>query len=278
MKKVVAMNSPDLIIIGGGSSAFAAARLATGMGKHVTLISDDTLPIGGTCLNVGCVPSKTLIRTAEKIYKANHHQLAGIKSSAKVTDFKAIIQQKRDIIAKLRKEKYSDAALKMPNLTLVKGRAVFKDKRTVIVNDTELSAENFIIATGSRTYAPDVKGLSDTPYLTNVTAFELDKLPKSLIILGGGYIALETAQLFSRLGSKVTILQRSNQILSHESKDIADTIHGYLEDEGIQVVTGVTLQEVSGDQSHITVKSKTKTFTSEKLFLERCFLNNHLPA
>ena len=242
----------NLIIIGGGSAAFAAALKASELEKTVLMINDG-LPIGGTCVNVGCVPSKTLIRTAEAFYYSNHPNFSAIKPGENKIDFKAVINQKRELVENLRQKKYINVISDDPNVTVVKGRAKLHDGNTVEINGELKSANKILIATGSSTFIPDIPGLNETKYYINDTLYELDKLPEHLIIIGGRYIALENAQMFARLGSKVTLLQRSSRILPTEMPDITDSLTEYLREEGINVITGVKINSVSDLKGKVEV-------------------------
>ncbi len=241
-------NRFDLLIIGGGSAAFAAAIRTSELGGRSAIINRG-LPTGGTCVNVGCVPSKTLIRTAEMIHHANHPRFEGIESKAAITDFKTIIDQKRQMVNDLREGKYVDVIADDPNIKLVEGFGRFVDEHTVEVDGTAYNGTNILIATGAAPWAPPIEGLEETGYLTNESAYELNSLPDSLVVFGGGYIALENAQLFSRLGSKVTIIQRSGRILSDQSEELGTELAGYLEDEGISVLTNTQIKEVSKNEA-----------------------------
>ena len=260
----------DLIIVGGGSAAFAAALEANDSGARVTFINDG-LPTGGTCVNVGCIPSKTLIRAASAHHHAAHHNFAGIESNSRVTDFKALISQKRQLVEEMRQQKYLDVISDLPNIQLLKGRARLTSPKCVEVNGQSLTADHILIATGARPFLPPIPGLEDSGYLTNETAFELKELPDSLIVLGGRYIALETAQLFSRLGSRVTILQRSPRLLPTETPDLIDALTSYLQEEGIEVVTGVSVDRVNRDQNEVVVHAMVNGHP-------RRFQSNHLLA
>ncbi len=243
----------DLIIIGGGSAAFAAAIKASELEKKVLMINDG-LPIGGTCVNVGCVPSKTLIRTAEALHTANHPNFSGIKPGENKIDFKEVINQKRKLVEDLRQKKYVDVISDDENITVLKSRAKLVDKNTVEVNSVKKSASVILIATGSTTYIPDIPGLKETGYYINDTLYELDELPEHIIIIGGRYIALENAQLFARLGSRVTVLQRSNRIIPTEMPDVSETLTEYLLQEGIEIKTGVKIDSVSKKDEKVKVK------------------------
>ena len=248
----------DLIIVGGGSAAFSAATRAVELGAEQVAIINDGLPIGGTCVNVGCVPSKTLIRAAESLYRTNHNPFSGIQTSGRLTDFAAIIAQKRRLVVDLRQAKYVDVISHHPQVRLVRGHAKLLDAQTIEVGNTRLQTKNILIATGATAALPDIPGLTTAGYLTNETAFELESLPESLIVLGGRYIALECAQMFTRLGSRVTLLQRSDHILPTESVKITDALAGYLRDEGLEILTGVAIEQVRRDGKNVVVTTKIK--------------------
>jgi mercuric reductase len=239
-------NTRSLLIIGGGSAAFAAATRAVELGAQDVIIVNDGLPIGGTCVNVGCVPSKTLIRAAEAVHRSNGIPFKGIKGSARVTDFAALLRQKQELVEELREAKYLDVVRELPQVRIIEGKARFTGVRTVDVNGEKITAQRILIATGSRPSIPSIPGLAECHPLTSQGAFELEELPESMIILGGRYVALECGQLFARLGTKVTILQRSERILPHEHPDLTDALTNYLSQEGIDVVTGAEVEAVEG--------------------------------
>lgn len=247
----------DLIIIGGGSAAFAAAIKASELEKKVLMINNG-LPIGGTCVNVGCVPSKTLIRTAEQFHIANHPNFFGIQPGNNKIDFKEVIRQKTELVDDLRQHKYVDVLKDDPNVTIIKAHAKFLDKSTIEADGKKFSADKFLITTGSTTFIPEIPGLKETRYLTNETLYELQELPEHLIVIGGRYIALENAQMFARLGSKVTILQRSNRILPDEMPDITETLKEYLEEEGIIIKTGVKIKSIESKNGKVVINASIR--------------------
>ncbi len=235
----------DLVIIGGGSASFAAALRASELGKQVAMIERATL--GGTCVNVGCVPSKTLIRAAESKFRAEHSPFKGIGLHAAGLDFSTLIREKDKLVDSLRQAKYQDVLQSHDNIELIAGEATFISPFEIQVGDKVLSGKYFLIATGATALVPPVPGLSDTSFLTSTTMFEQERLPASLVIIGGRFIALELAQMMQRLGSRVTVLQRSERILPAEDADLTDALAGYLADEGITILTGVQLQQVFGN-------------------------------
>jgi mercuric reductase len=203
-----------LIIIGGGSAAFAAALKAAELDARAIIINDG-LPMGGTCVNVGCVPSKTLIRGAEAVHRAAHPPaFAGIATSGRLASFKEVIEQKRALVQELRQGKYADVIGDNKRITYIKNRARLLDAKTVVAGTLKLKADAILIATGARPNLPPIPGLDLVNYLTNETAFEQETLPESLLVLGGRYIALECAQMFARFGSRVTVLQRSDRFFA----------------------------------------------------------------
>lgn len=262
--------SKHLIIVGGGSAAFSATFQAKSLGVKVTMIND-RLPIGGTCINVGCVPSKNLIRAAETVHKANHNAFDGISTSGRVNDFHALIEAKRRLVLNLRKRKYMDNIKDMEGFEYIEGHARIESPTSVKVADRIIEGSHILLCTGAQPLIPAIEGLSDVNYLTNEEAFELDALPESIIVVGGSYIALEVAQMFSRLGSKVTILQRSERILSAEQADLTDELDRYFTQEGITIVTGNAIQRVSEEDDvltvHTQVNGKEKTFSAQKLIM-----------
>ena len=260
-----------LLIVGGGGAAFSAALKASSLGARATIINDG-LPMGGTCVNVGCVPSKTLLRTAETLHRAQHPApFAGITTTGELTDFAAVMRQKGELVESLRQAKYADVIGDDPNITFVHGRGRLIDARTVEVNGERLGGDAVLLCTGARPAVPAIPGLPDVPFLTNESAFELTKLPESLLVLGGRYIALEIAQLFARLGSRVTVLQRSPRILPQESAELTDELTRHLESEGLRIVTGFTTQRVQADPAGVAVEGlvdgKPETFRGAKLLV-----------
>ena len=219
--------------------------------------------------HVGCVPSKTLIRAGEAVHRASHIRFAGIESSSRVSDFRAIIRQKDDLVGSLRQAKYIDVLAAYENIRLIKGCAVFVSPDTIRVDGRTLRATRIIVATGSHPWIPPIPGLREAEPLTSTTAFELDHLPESVIVLGGRCIALECAQMLARLGAKITILQRSGRILPDEDEDLTDALAGYLREEGIGVETSVRVQRVSRDKGgvivHARVGDEERTFQAERM-------------
>jgi len=263
-------NDKHLVIVGGGSAAFSAAITASDLGARVTIINSG-LPIGGTCVNVGCVPSKTLIRAAETLHRASQSRFQGIETRSRLVSFKEVIAQKRDLVESLRQAKYLDVVSDNEKIRIIAGRAKLISRNTVEVNSEVIRGDRLLISTGTSPYIPPIKGLEETGYLTNETAFELEELPKSMIVLGGRYIALECAQMFARMGSEVTILQRSSRILPDQTEDITSALTDFFREEGIRVITGVKIRGASRHEEntiiHTEVEGMERSFSAEKVLV-----------
>lgn len=258
----------DLIVIGAGSAGFSAAITAAEQGARVALIGYGT--IGGTCVNVGCVPSKTMIRAAEALHGAlAASRFQGITGEAKISDWSALIADKDDLVTTLRNKKYIDLLSAYEAIDYIEGAARITDDG-VIVGDRHISADKTIIATGSSVSIPQIPGIDETPYLTSTTALELEQLPKSLMVVGGGYIGCELAQMFARAGTKVTIVTRS-RLLPEAEPEISDALTQYFEAEGIEVRRG--LKYVRAEKSDkgvsltISVDGQEERLNAEHLLL-----------
>lgn len=261
--------SYDVAIIGAGSAGFSAAITAADEGAQVALIGHGT--IGGTCVNVGCVPSKALIRAAETLHIASAaDRFSGIEASARVTDWSATVKQKQDLVDDLRKAKYTDVLPAHNSVAYLEGEAAFSSDGALSVNGAAIDAKKIIIATGTRPAMPSIEGIEDVPYLTSTTALELETLPKSLLVIGAGYIGAEIAQLFARAGVKVTIISRRG-LLPEAEPEIGEALTGYFADEGINLVSGITYDRLDTRDGSIilTVQDQngTREITSEKVLL-----------
>jgi mercuric reductase len=259
----------DLLVIGGGSAGFAAAIRGAELGARVGLVNDGAIGLGGTCVNIGCVPSKTLIRTAEAWHKAGHHPFAGVHTQQVSLDWRRVIGQKDELVAELRQAKYADVLAAYPEITLIEGQARFTGDGTVAVNGRKLHAGKYVITTGAHPRLPDLPGADKVDVLTSTTAMALPEQPRSLVVLGGRFIALELGQTFARFGTEVTVLQRSPRIIPQREPEISDGLRGYLEDEGITIVTGVKLLELrqDGDEKVVVaeVKGEIREFRGEHI-------------
>lgn len=248
----------DLIIVGGGSAAFAAAIHANEQGLS-TLVVNGGLPLGGTCVNVGCVPSKFLIRAAESFRHAGHSTFAGVQPGRPALEFAQVIREKRDLVNQLRGKKYGALLADLDNVRVVAGWAEFVDARTIRVQgpdgtETAYTGLKFIVATGAAPLIPAIEGLDKVPYFTSESLFEHEELPESLTIIGAGYIALEIAQAYQRFGSRVTVVQRSAHVLSTQTADVSEELTRHLRAEGMTILTGAAVEYVASDGPRVTVR------------------------
>ncbi len=231
----------DLAVIGAGSAGFSAAITAAEQGAQVALIGYGT--IGGTCVNVGCVPSKVMIRAMEIMHQAKTaSRFEGIEAQAHIEDWRALTAQKDDLVAQLRQAKYIDLLPSYNNIAYMEGAARLENGG-VSVDGKFIEAGKVILATGTSPVAPGIAGIETLPYLTSTEALELKELPKSLLVIGGGYIGCELAQMFARSGVEVTVVCRS-RLLPGAEPEIGSALTGYLRDEGVAVRGGLAYKKI----------------------------------
>lgn len=258
----------DLLIIGSGGAAFSAAIKSIEYGAKVGMIERGI--VGGTCVNIGCVPSKTLLRAGEIHQLAKANPFAGLQTSTGELELASLVDQKDELVSELRNQKYVDL-IDEYGFDFIKGEATFVDENTVEVNGEKLSARFFLIATGASPSIPTISGLEDVDYLTSTTLLELRKVPKRLTVIGSGYIGLELGQLFHNLGSEVTLIQRSERLLKEYDPEISEAVEKVLTEQSINLVTGATYDRIEqvGDvkKVHITVNGKKKVVESEQLLV-----------
>jgi mercuric reductase len=243
----------DLVILGSGSTAFAAALRAQELGK--TAVMTEERAVGGTCVNRGCLPSKNLIEAARLVHDAAHPRYPGLRPANLEVDFPSLVRQKDEVIAGYRLKKYE--SLLGGKFRLEQGHAEFVDDHTVLVNSKRLTGSAVLIATGSRHVLPDIQGLSEVPFLTSdlLTSgedTELNELPGSLLIVGGGYVALELGQMFRRFGTAVTILERSAELFSHGYEpEVGPAVRELLVAEGVEVLTRAMVRAVRAEGGRV---------------------------
>lgn len=264
----------DLVILGSGSTAFGAALRAAELGKTAVMTESRTL--GGTCVNRGCLPSKNLIEAARIVWEAGHRRYPGLRPTRMAFDFRELIRQKDQVIHDYRDRKYSSIIGDADKIKVYDGHAAFVGDHAVSVDGRTLEADQVLIATGTRPTIPPIEGLDRVPYLTSdlLTSDEpreLFELPQSLIIIGGGYIALELGQMFQRFGSQVTILERGDTILKDYEPEVSMAVTDALCSEGVNIVTGVAAQRVfqEGDQAVVLGHKKglEQRFRAERLLI-----------
>ncbi|OEG00239.1 mercury(II) reductase [Vulcanibacillus modesticaldus] len=261
-------NDYDYVIIGSGSAAFSSAIKAVEYGAKVAMIERGT--IGGTCVNIGCVPSKTMLRAGEINHFAKSNPFIGLNTSADNIDLSKLIEQKNKLVKELRQQKYIDL-LNVYGIEMITGEAKFISEKTVEVNNRKISAKRFLIATGASPVVPNIPGLDEVDYLTSTTLLELKEIPKTLAIIGAGFIGLEMGNLFKNFGVKVTVIQRGNNFLKNYDPEIADTVRKFLREKGIKLITGVEFEQVKqiGDkkQVHILVDGEKKIIEADQLLI-----------
>ena len=231
----------DLVVIGSGSAAFSAAIHASESGRKVALVESNV--VGGTCVNVGCVPSKAMLAPADLFHRAANHPFTGIDIAARGFDLAQMVDSKAALVDKLRQEKYLDLAASYA-FPILRGRAEFTDAETLEVGGQAIRATRYIIATGASPSLPPVPGLAESEYLTSTTALELREAPRHLIVLGGGPVALEMGQLFLHLGNQVTFITRG-EIAPREEPETSEVLRSVLEGEGATIHTRAELIKVS---------------------------------
>ncbi|NOY55564.1 MAG: mercury(II) reductase [Actinobacteria bacterium] len=244
----------DLLIIGSGSAAFAAAIKARDLGASVAIAEKGT--IGGTCVNVGCVPSKALLRPAELYHQAGHSPFAGVATFAGDLDLGVLIAAKDELVGVLRQEKYVDL-LDVYDIDLIRGTARFTGPNAVEVDGRPITAGRYLIATGASPWVPPIEGLDDTDYLTSTTALELTELPEELIVVGANAIGLELGQLFAHLGSKVTWVEALDRIAPFEEPEISDLLRGNLVSDGGQVYENAVARRAGTDGDRTWLEIET---------------------
>ena len=236
-----------VVIIGTGSGAFAAAIKAVEGGATVTLVERADI-IGGTCVNVGCVPSKIMIRSAQLAQHQRHNAFDGLADSEPVIDRRALLAQQSARVDELRQAKYESILEGNDAIELVRGTASFKDSSTLVVTRPDgseqiLRADKFLIATGSSPAVPPVPGLQDVPYWTSTEALFAESIPEHLIVIGSSIVAVEIAQAYRRLGSQVTMLART-RLLSQEDPALGEGLTAAFEREDIRVLPGTSASRV----------------------------------
>lgn len=232
----------DLMAIGGGSAAFAAAIKAAELGAKVAIVEKGT--IGGTCVNVGCVPSKTLIKAAELRHRCAYPAFEGLAPCAAPSNWEAVVRQKDELVAALRQEKYIHVAEMYSNIEILHGEARLLGGGKVSIDGCVYTPGKILVVTGSHPWAPPIPGLQEAGYIDSTAALSLELLPESLIVIGGGSIGLELAQLFARFGVNVTILEVAPRIALPEEPEISEALTTYLAGEGVTVRAGVTVERV----------------------------------
>ncbi|WP_371018972.1 mercury(II) reductase [Pseudalkalibacillus sp. JSM 102089] len=258
----------DFVVIGSGGAAFSAAIQASENGLRVAMVEKGT--IGGTCVNIGCVPSKMLLRAGELNSHAHHNPYKGLALQSTKPDLSQLKEQKDELVQKLRKDKYEEL-IEDYGFDLIKGEARFKNAHTISVNHQELTSRHFLIATGASPAVPDIPGLKESDYLTSTSALNLKEVPKHLVVIGSGYIALELGQMLHDLGSEVTLMQRSDRLLKDYDPEISEAIEKSLTEKGIRLIKNVEYNKVvqhgSEKEVHIRMNGKDQVVSGDQLLV-----------
>ncbi len=262
----------ELIILGQGSAAFAAAIKANELGIKTAMVGDNATPgtlVGGTCVNVGCVPSKRLITVGTAFHLATHNSFEAINYTNGKLNFRKIIRQKDELVRKFRHEKYTNVLKNLENVSYHKGLGTFLSPNEVKVGDKTLRGQKFLIATGAKANALSIVGLEKLDYLTNEEALSLKKLPESMCVIGGRTLGLEFAQMYRQLGTKVTVLQRSDRILPEDEPEVSAALTQYLQEMGVTIHTSTSINWVDKKRNrriiNFSQKGKRQTINCEQI-------------
>ena len=262
----------DYAILGQGAAAFAAAIRANELGKKTVLIGKNATTgtiLGGTCVNVGCVPSKRIISAGEFASDFRERKFSGIRFSEPQVDYSKIAAEKNAMVKQMQHSKYQEVLGGLKNVTYINEFGSFDGKGRIKAGNETIEAGKVLIATGARASVPDFNGIDSIDYLTNEEALSIKDAPKSLIVVGGRAMGLEFAQMFARLGTKVTLLQRNETILPGWEPELIQMLSAYIEDGGVTLRTGVSMEEVGSDGKMKFVKAlvgdKRETFTAENI-------------
>ncbi len=264
----------DAIVIGSGQGGTPLCQALAAAGMRTALI--EKIHVGGTCINEGCTPTKTMVASGRVAYLARRGPNYGVHTGALRIAMERVRKRKRDIVISFRSGSERRIAqtknldliygagserriAQTKNLDLIYGVASFNGPKSIVVRtqkrgEIHFTADRYFLNAGCRPAIPNIPGLSDVPFLTSSSIMELAKVPPHLLVLGGGYVGLEFAQLFHRLGSRVTILQSAAQLLGHEDKDVADAVAAILQEDGLQIHLNAKVEKISRSRSRITTK------------------------
>lgn len=245
----------DAIVIGSGQGGTPLCQALAHSGLRTALI--EKIHVGGTCINEGCTPTKTMVASGRVAYLARRGADYGVHTGALRIVMERVRKRKRDIVNSFRSGNEGRIA-KTKNLDLIYGEASFTGPKSIAVRtakrgELHFTADRYFLNAGCRPAIPNIPGLADVPFLTSTSIMELAKVPPHLLVLGGGYVGLEFAQLFRRLGSRVTVIQSAAQLLGHEDQDVADAVATILQEDGIQIHLNSKVEKISRSRNRITV-------------------------
>ena len=245
----------DLIIIGAGAGGFASAIRANETGIK-TLMVNEGLPLGGTCVNVGCVPSKRLQWAGYVKNLIENHGIKGLEAEIRKKDFRKVIEEEQELVKNMRNKKYEYVLDNLENVEFLKGKAKFVSKNEIEVNGEIFKGNKFIIAVGSTARIPEIKGIKETGFITHIEALKLEKIPSRMAVIGAGPLGLEFSQIFSRLGSEVIIFSKYNRVFPKGEREISLELENILKQEGIKVIkeTEIVRTEKEGNSKVLIYK------------------------
>lgn len=248
----------DAIVVGSGQAGTPLCRALADAGMHTALVEREH--VGGTCVNEGCTPTKTMVASARVAYLARRGADYGVQTGAVGVDLKRVRQRKRDIVNSFRNGSQTRIE-KTPNLDLIFGTASFTGPKTLLVrgkdsSERTLTADKIFINAGTRASRPAIDGLDRVAFLDNVSIMELEAVPEHLLVLGGGYIGVEFGQMFRRFGSRVTIVQSGAQLLAREDADVAQEVAKILQQDGIEILFESTAERIGSVNGKIQLEVK----------------------
>jgi dihydrolipoamide dehydrogenase len=259
----------DVVVIGSGSGG-EIVQSALNHGYKVAWI--DKGPLGGTCLNTGCIPSKMLIYPADRVIEIQESEKLGIKSSIERIDFKKIMDHMREPIRDSQKQMKESLKYPIENFDYYEDLGQFIDNYTLEINNEIISGKKIFIGSGARPNIPDIKGIKEINYLTNQNVFDINTCPKSIIIIGGGYVGVEFAHFFSSMGSNVTILQRGNRLIKNSEQEISELLKNIMM-KRIKILTDVEIVEIKENNKNIDITYNQKQKKSLKIEAEKIFIS-----
>jgi pyruvate/2-oxoglutarate dehydrogenase complex dihydrolipoamide dehydrogenase (E3) component len=240
----------DVVVIGGGTAGLVTASGCARLGRHVALIEREAL--GGDCLWTGCVPTKALVASARLAHQASHADAYGFEPVRLEVNPKRILDSMREARRDISRHDDPEKFRKL-GIDVIEGEARLTSRTSVLVGDRQLEARDIVIATGSRTSVPRIEGLSETGFLDHATFLQQDAMPRSIVVLGGGYIGIEFAQIFRRFGAEVTVVEMTDAITPHEDHEVIDAVCALLTEEGITIRTGCKATKVRREGSYKVV-------------------------
>ncbi len=255
----------DAIIIGSGQGGNPMATYLAGEGMRTALI--EKRYVGGTCMNTGCTPTKTLVASAKSAFEARRANEYGVHVGDVSVNMSEIIARKDELVESSRSSQY-DNLTSTENLDLIEGEAQFSDKKTVYVKlnnggEQTLTADKIFIDTGTKTLIPPIDGLNQVDWYDNRTIMEIDEVPPHLFVIGGGYIGLEFGQMFHRFGSKVTVFHSGERILDNEDEDVSEEMEEILREEGLNIITNCKIKNVKREGDEVILSGEGKGFTED---------------